>query len=88
MAERESNRTVAADKVAPSEPKLAGASHLIDLGRQKASQVRKLRQGKGKLVDEISAALAGLKQQGELPSGAHPVIVLVRERRGGGWPWD
>jgi hypothetical protein len=57
------------------------APMLIDLGRKNAKDVRRLRKGKGKLVEEIHGTIAELKSAGTISMTAQPVIVVVREKR-------
>jgi hypothetical protein len=53
---------------------------LIDLGKKKADDVRKLRKGKGKLIRQVEEAIQGLQSAGTISSTAQPVIVVVTER--------
>ncbi len=54
---------------------------ILDLGRQKRKQVRRLRKGRGKLVGSIQDLVGELKEEGAIESNAQPVIVVVREKR-------
>jgi hypothetical protein len=53
----------------------------IDLGKKKKKAVKQLRNGKGKLVDQIQSTLADLRNAGTISMTAQPVIVVVREKR-------
>jgi len=53
---------------------------LIDLGKKKAKDVKKLRKGKGKLVGQIHDTIAELKTAGTISHTAQPVIVVVTEK--------
>ena len=53
----------------------------IDLGKKKKKAVKQLRNGKGKLVQEIQSTLADLKNAGTISQTAQPVIVVIREKR-------
>jgi hypothetical protein len=53
----------------------------IDLGKKKKKAVKQLRNGKGKLVEQIQGTLADLKAAGTISMAAQPVIVVVREKR-------
>ena len=53
----------------------------IDLGKKKKKEVKRLRNGKGKLVQRIQSTLADLREGGTIPQAAQPVIVVVREKR-------
>lgn len=59
---------------------------VIDLGRQKRKRVRQLRQGRGKLMDELSQMLVELKQAGSIGETAQPVVVVTRVRKRSGFP--
>jgi hypothetical protein len=66
-----------------------GATVVVDLGRKPKKQVKQLREGRGKLLDEVNIVLAELRTNGSISSSAQPVVVVVRERpkaRGLFWP--
>ncbi len=54
---------------------------IVDLGKHARKDVKRLREGRGKLLAEIATCLDELKSEGKLPDGAHPVVVIVREKR-------
>ncbi len=54
---------------------------IIDLGKKKRSQVRKLRKGRGKLVARVNELVADLHNNGTVASKGQPVIVVVREKK-------
>ncbi len=78
MAARTNSETLAAVDTASS----ANSPVIIDLGRRKRKQVKKLRRGEGKLLDDVHGAVAELRTTGTLSSDAQPVIIIVREKRG------
>jgi len=53
---------------------------IVDLGKRKRKDIKQLRNGTGKLVDEIMDCIDELAAAGSLPSGAQPLILLVREK--------
>ena len=53
---------------------------LVDLGKKSCKQVRKLRKGKGKLMDSVNATVQELQASGQIDPLAQPVIILVREK--------
>ena len=53
---------------------------VLDLGKQKKKQVRKMRKGQGALMGEVQEALTNLRANGSLDANARPVIVIVREK--------
>lgn len=60
---------------------------ILDLGKQKKKQVKRLRKGRGRLMGDIALALEELQAEGVVKEGAQPVIVVVREKRKGRrWP--
>jgi hypothetical protein len=56
------------------------APMLIDLGKKNAKDVKKLRKGKGKLVEQVQGAIAELKSAGTISMSAQPIIVVVTEK--------
>ena len=67
-----------------SAPTTGGESPLpliVDLGKHPRKDVKRLREGRGKLLAEVAACLDELKGAGELPPGAQPVVIIVREKR-------
>ncbi len=53
---------------------------LIDFGKQKRGKVKKLRKGKGGLVDDVHAVIADLREAGTIDGKAQPVIVVVERK--------
>lgn len=53
---------------------------VIDLGNKKAKQIKQLRKGKGKLMDSLQDTLQQLRQDGTIPKGMPPVIVVVGKK--------
>ena len=54
---------------------------VIDFGKSRRKDVKALREGRGPLVAEIASCLDELQASGQLPKGAQPVVIVVRERR-------
>ena len=53
---------------------------VVDLEERQASkQIRRLRNGEGKLMDHIEKIISELSEAGTVKSGAQPVVVIVRE---------
>ena len=62
---------------------------IIDLGKKSRKQVRLVREGAGKLMDEISVTLEDLRADGTIKPDAQPVLIIVRQkprRKAFGWP--
>lgn len=60
---------------------------ILDMGKKKSKQVRKLRKGKpGRLMNRVEEAVEHLRENGALGNDAQPVVIIVKEkkrRRGG-----
>lgn len=54
---------------------------VLDLGKRRRKQVKQLRRGEGKLLDDINGAVEELRTAGTLSATSQPVIVIVREKR-------
>jgi Family of unknown function (DUF6200) len=61
---------------------LDGGVLLIDLGKQSRKQIKRLRQGTGKLIEEVRQCMQELRTAGTVPESSQPVIMIVREKRG------
>ena len=59
---------------------VAGAPLVVDLGRKKAKQLKKLRRGEGPLMDDVRQLLDQLRADGRLPPGATPVVMVVKQK--------
>ena len=54
---------------------------VVDLGkRQSPKQLKRLRKGRGKLVGRIDQIVPDLVEAGTVKAGAHPIVIVVRER--------
>jgi hypothetical protein len=54
---------------------------ILDLGRKSRGKNKRLRQGRGKLMDDVQTAIAHLQTAGDAAANAQPVIVVVREKK-------
>ncbi len=61
--------------------KTANAPLLIDLGKCKRKQVKKLRKGEGKLMDKVNEAIDELKASEAIAENAQPIIIVVKEKK-------
>jgi DNA-binding TFAR19-related protein (PDSD5 family) len=53
---------------------------VVDLEERQASkQIRRLRNGEGKLMDHVEKIISELSEAGTIKSVAQPVVVIVRE---------
>lgn len=60
---------------------------VIDIGKRKRKQVRKLRKGEGRLAEEIEHTIGQLKGDGVLDADAQTVVVVVRQKLKNNWMW-
>lgn len=81
MAARSNSETLAAVDAAAASASTASSPVIIDLGKHKRKQVKKLRRGEGKLLDDVNGAVAELRTAGTLGADVQPVIIVVREKR-------
>ena len=58
-----------------------GGMLLVDLGKKSRKQIKRLRNGTGKLVGEVQNCIQELRTAGTLSESSQPVIVIVREKR-------
>jgi len=62
---------------------------MVDLGRrQSPKQVRRLRNGRGKLISHIEEIVEDLVEAGTVKANAQPVVIIVREAPPVPWPFD
>jgi hypothetical protein len=65
-------KTDAADRSAPV---------VLDLGKQRRKQIKQLRRGEGRLLDDINGAIEELRTVGTVGAATQPVVIIVREKR-------
>jgi hypothetical protein len=53
---------------------------VIDLGRKSPRDVRDLRKGRGRLMDDVEQAIEELREEGAIGATAKPVIVVVERQ--------
>lgn len=70
-----------APKKAASESGEAVVPVVIDLGKKKRKLVKRMRRGKGKLMDDVVESIEDLKESGEINKDAQPVIVVLRQKK-------
>jgi len=75
------NNKPAAAAPAAAEPQLREPI-IIDMGKKKRRQVRKLRKGReGSLMDRVKDALEEAVAAKAIPANVQPVIVVVKEKK-------
>jgi len=58
----------------------------MDLGKKKRKQVKKLRKGRGRVMNKIQDVIDGMREDGDIDPTAQAVVVVVRQkRRKGRW---
>ena len=73
----------------PVDPVGKPAPIIIDLGKKSRKQVRRAREGTGKLMDQITVMLDELRADGTIKADAQPVLIIVRQKPRKnvlGWP--
>ena len=53
---------------------------IVDLGRKRARQIKRLRKGKGKLLDTVHQVIEELKASNSISGTAQPIVVIVKEQ--------
>lgn len=59
---------------------VAGSPLVVDLGRKKNKEIKKLRKGEGPLMDDVLQLLDKLRTDGKLTTGATPVVMVVKQK--------
>ena len=59
---------------------LTPAPIVLDMGKQGRGKIKKLRKGRGKLLNDIQTAIGHLQSSGEVEATAQPIIIVLRER--------
>jgi Family of unknown function (DUF6200) len=71
--------TIESTKTA-TEPHSGNAPVVVDLGKKRRKLIKQLREGRGKLMDEINTLVDELRSAGTISAGAQPVIVVVEKK--------
>ena len=53
---------------------------VIEMEGTKGEDIRDLRDGHGKIMRRVNQVLRGLKEEGQTPEDAQPVIIVVRKK--------
>jgi hypothetical protein len=54
---------------------------IVDMGKKKRKQIKRLRRGGGKLMEQVGKAMEQLQAEGEVNADSPVVVVIVREKR-------
>jgi hypothetical protein len=72
---------VPAEHVKGSDTPDRSAPVVLDLGKQRRKQIKQLRKGEGRLLDDIKGAIEELRTVGTIGASSQPVVIVVREKR-------
>ncbi|MEI2610620.1 MAG: hypothetical protein V9G20_18485 [Candidatus Promineifilaceae bacterium] len=53
---------------------------ILDMGSRSKKQIKRLRKGKGRLMENLQDTLDALRSEGQL-SSENPVVIVVKEKR-------
>ena len=53
---------------------------ILDMGSRSKKQIKRLRKGKGRLMQNLQDTLDALRGEGQL-SSENPVVIVVKEKR-------
>lgn len=71
---------VAAESSTTSKGTAASSPVVVDIGKKPKKQIKQLREGRGKLMDEVTRVIAELQSTGSVSASAQPVVVVVRQK--------
>ena len=54
---------------------------IIDIGKKKKTDIKRLRKGKGKLMSDVDNCIQELREAGEITSSVRPVVVVVTQKQ-------
>ncbi len=54
---------------------------IIDIGKKKKKDIKRLRKGKGKLMSDVDNCIQELREAGEITSSVRPVVVVVTQKQ-------
>lgn len=60
---------------------------VVDLGKKRGKQIKQLREGRGKLMNEVNGLLDELRADGSISASAQPVIIVVRRKKKASLLW-
>ncbi len=53
---------------------------ILDMGSRSKKQIKRLRKGRGRLMERLQDTLDALRSEGQL-SSENPVVIVVKEKR-------
>jgi hypothetical protein len=66
---------------AGADPAASTAPLIVDLGKHGRKDIKRLREGRGKLLADVTSCIDELKAAGKVGAQAQPVVIIVRQRR-------
>lgn len=69
----------AAAKTSEAEAEAGNEICVLDMGSQSRKRIRRLRRGKGKLLNKVEQAIEELQAHGTLTPSVQTVVVVVKE---------
>jgi hypothetical protein len=75
MATAVQSRSESASNITPGSP------IIVDLGKKSKKQIKQMRSGTGKLIDEVQGVIEELRTAGTVSADAQPIVFVVRQRR-------
>lgn len=70
----------AAEPIRKTDTTERSAPVVLDLGKHRRKQIKQLRRGEGRLLDDINGAIDELRTVGTIGAAAQPVVIIVREK--------
>lgn len=64
----------------PESPARKASPVIVDFGKKKKKQIKRLLKGKGKLMDAVHDCVGELKSAGKVDESAAVVVIVVREK--------
>ncbi len=53
---------------------------VLDFGKKKRRDLKRLRKGRGRLMTRLNETLEGLKEDGTIDAASQTIVVIVRQR--------
>jgi hypothetical protein len=53
---------------------------IIALGKKSKKSIKAMAEGRGRLLEEVTATIDDLKSNGTISAGAQPIIVVVKQK--------
>ncbi len=53
---------------------------VLDFGKKKGRDIKRLRKGRGRLLARLNETLDGLREDGTIDAASQPIVVVVRQR--------